>query len=102
MQVFGTLDLCSGYWQVPMEDAKDSIQCRKWSVGFGLCNGPATFEQLMEQALSGLLLSVALVYIDDILVPRRTFNDHLSNIRTVFLHITKAKLKLAFHKCTLL
>ena len=31
---------------------------------FDLCNAPATFERLMEQVLSGLPLSVALVYID--------------------------------------
>ena len=40
----------------------------------GLCNAPATFEQLMEQVLSGLPLSVDLVYIDDILVPGKTID----------------------------
>ena len=39
---------------------------------FGLCNAPATFECLMEQVLSGLPLSIALVYLDDVLVPART------------------------------
>ena len=39
---------------------------------FGLCNAPATFECLMEQVLSGLPLSIALVYLDDVLVSART------------------------------
>ena len=39
---------------------------------FRLCNAPATFECLMEQVLSGLPLSIALVYLDDVLVPART------------------------------
>ena len=39
---------------------------------FGLCHAPATFECLMEQVLSGLPLSIALVYLDDVLVPART------------------------------
>ena len=56
----------------------------------------------MEQVLSGLPLSVALVYIDDILVPGKTFQDHLSNLCTVFQRIRDAKLKLAPPKCLLL
>ena len=77
MQLFSTLDLRSGYWQVPMESAakeKTAFSAGRglWQfrvMPFGLCNAPATFEQLMEQVLSGLPLSVALVCIDDILVP---------------------------------
>jgi hypothetical protein len=45
---------------------------------------------------------VALVYIDDILVPGKTFNDHLINLRTVFQRIREAKLKLAPPKYILL
>ena len=56
----------------------------------------------MEQVLSGLPLSIALVYIDDILVPEKTFDDHLYNLCMVFQRIRDAKLKLAFPKCTLL
>ena len=54
---------------------------------FCLCNAPATFERLMEQVLSGLQLSVALVYIDDILVPGKTFDDHLTNLRSVSTYL---------------
>ena len=110
MQLFSTLDLRSGYWQVPMEDAakeKTAFSAGRglWQfrvMPFGLCNAPATFERLMEHVLSGLPLSVALVYIDDVLVPGRTFADHLSNLHTVFQRIRSANLKLAPHKCMLL
>ena len=110
MQLFSTLDLRSGYWQVPMEDTakeKTAFSAGRglWQfrvMPFGLCNAPATFERLMEHVLSGLPLSVALVYIDDILVPGRTLVDHLSNLRTVFQRIRMANLKLAPHKCMLL
>ena len=91
MQLFSTLDLQSGYWQVPMEEAAKEKTAFSTGRGlwqfrvmpFGLCNAPATFERLMEQVLSGLPLDVALVYIDDILVPGKTFDDQLSNLRTV-------------------
>ena len=111
MQLFiDTLDLRSGYWQVPVEDTakeKTAFSAGRglWQfqvIPFGLCNTPATFERLMEQVLSGLPLSVALVYIDDILVPGKTFDDHLSDLCMVFQHIRDAKLKLAPPKCMLL
>ena len=68
---------------------------------FGLCNAPATFERLMEQVLAGLPLSVCLVYLDDILVPAQTFEDGISNLRTIFQCLQVANLKLSPQKCTL-
>ena len=68
---------------------------------FGLCNAPATFERLMEQVLSGLPLSTALVYLDDVLVPARTFADQISNLRQVFQRFRNAHLKLSPKKCSL-
>ena len=56
----------------------------------------------MEQVLSGLPLNITLVYIDDIIVPGKTFDNHLSNLHTVLQCIREAKLKLAPPKCILL
>ena len=42
-----------------------------------------------------------MVYIDDILVSGRTFEEHLANLRTVFERVRKAKLKLSPGKCNL-
>ena len=51
---------------------------------FGLCNAPATFERLTEQVLAGLPITVALVYLDDVLVLGVSFTDHVSNLQQVF------------------
>ncbi len=90
-KLFSTLDLKSGYWQVPLDDrAKEktafSTGSGMWQfkvTPFGLCNAPATFERLMEQVLVGLPMSVALVYLDDILVPGESFSKEIGNLRVV-------------------
>ena len=51
---------------------------------------PAAFERLMEQVLVGLPTSVALIYLDDILVPGCTFSKGLANLRQVFERLRKA------------
>eukprot|EP00731_Ephydatia_muelleri_P031170 Em0022g684a len=75
-QLFSTLDLASGYWQVELGsvDRQKTAFCTaeglyKFKVmPFGLCNAPATFERLMSMVLSGLQWSSCLVYLDDIIV----------------------------------
>lgn len=41
------------------------------------------------------------MYLDDILVPGRTFEDEINDLRTVFQHLQKAKLKLSPQNCNL-
>ena len=106
---FSTLDLKSGYWQVQLsEEAKEKTAFSSGSglwqfkvMPFGLCNAPATFERLMEQVLVGLPTSTALVYLDDILIPGRSFAQQISNLHEVFGRLKKAKLKLSPKKCIL-
>ena len=101
---FSSLDLKSAYWQVelhPDDKEKTAFTAGRclWQfrvMPFGLCNAPATFERLMEQILAGLPLTVSLVYLDDILVPGRTFEQQIGNLRTVFLRLKEAKLKEVF------
>ncbi|GBM70265.1 Retrovirus-related Pol polyprotein from transposon 17.6 [Araneus ventricosus] len=64
---------------------------------FGLCN--ATFERLMETVLRGLSSEACLVYLDEIIIVGRTFEEHLNNLRKVFQRLQKANLKLSPKKC---
>ena len=91
-------------------DAKDkektafSIGGGLWQfmvMPFGLANAPAKFERLMEQVLSGLPLSTALVYLDDVLVAGRSFADQMANLRAVLQRFRGANLKLSPKKCHL-
>lgn len=68
---------------------------------FGLCNSPATFERLMETVLAGLNYKICLVYIDDIIVFGRTFEETLDNLEQVFGKLEISGLKLKAKKCSL-
>ena len=59
---------------------------------FGLCNAPATFQWLMGRVLSGLIPKKCMVYLDDILVVGRTFQEHLHNLREVMERLRYAGL----------
>jgi hypothetical protein len=65
------------------------------TLPFGLCNTPATFERLTEPNES------CLVYLDDVIVTGRMFQEHLLNLRKVFQHFREAHLKLNAEKCIL-
>ena len=66
----------------------------------GLCNGPATFQHLMDTVLSGLHWSTCLVYLDDVIILGRTFEAHLHNLQ-VFSRLRHANLKVKSSKCAL-
>ena len=51
---------------------------------FGLCNVPATHQQLMDLVLVGLQWSDCLVFLDDVIIMRRSFEEHLSKLQAVF------------------
>ena len=68
-------------------------------IPFGLCNGPATFQRLMDWVLAGLQMSQCLVYLDDVIVVGCTFEEHLINLQEVFERVRRAGLKLKPSKC---
>ncbi|GFX74346.1 retrovirus-related Pol polyprotein from transposon 412 [Trichonephila clavipes] len=104
---FSTLDLKSGYWQVeihPKDREKTAFTSGQglWQfkvMPFGLCNAPATFERLMETVLKGLTFEACLIYLDDVIIGGRTFEEHLQNIRKVLSKLSDANLKLNPSKC---
>ena len=94
---FCTLDLYSGYWQVEMDERdkeKTAFVTRRglyqWNVmPFGLCNAPATFERLMDLVLNGLTWTTCLVYIDDVIVYGRDFDETLERFEVVLKRFKK-------------
>jgi Reverse transcriptase (RNA-dependent DNA polymerase) len=104
---FSTMDLRSGFWHVGIDftDAdKTAFLTRKGQyrfqvLSFGLANSPVIFQRLMSMILAGLAWYTCLVYIDDIIVVGRTFEDHLANVAEVLQRLKGAGLKLKASKC---
>ena len=106
---FSTLDLVSGYWQVPLDEEaqqRSAFVTRgglwRWKVlPFGLTSAPATFERLMERVLKGLQWRTLLLYLDDIIVFSKDFDSHLTRLEEVFQRFRAARLKLKPGRCQL-
>ena len=107
---FSTLDLKSGYWQVPIRKAdkpKTAFQMSRGQlfefnqIPFCLCNVPATFSHLMDHVLTGFNWETCLFYLDNIIVFSKTWEEHLEHLKGVFQCLREAKLKLDASKCTL-
>ena len=108
--IFSTLDMTSGYNQVPVR-AKDipktAFVTRHGlyefkSAPFGLTNMPATFQRVMELALRGLSWTSCVIYLDDVIVLGSTFTDHINKLRQVLSRLKAANFKLKPSKCALL
>ena len=61
---------------------------------FGLCNSAATFQRAMTQTLRGLEWDICLVYIDDLIIFSRSFDEYLLHLEQVFKRLHEADVKL--------
>jgi len=70
-------------------------------LSFGLANSPSIFQRLMTMVLAGLNWNICLVYIDDIIVMGRSFDQHVQNLAQVFQRLRSVGLQLKPTKCRL-
>ena len=63
-------------------------------IPFVLTNALATFQQLMECTLSGLIPEQCLIYLYDIIVYSVTFEDHFQRLKAVFQRLQDAGLQM--------
>jgi hypothetical protein len=107
--VFSTLDLKSGYWQIPLaeEDKEKTAFCCHLGLyefermPFGLCNAPSIFQRTMYTVLQGLIGRICFVYVDDIVVYSSDIASHSNHLSQVLERIAVAGLKLKASKCSI-
>lgn len=108
-KVFSTLDLKSGFWQIPMDENsvektafithKGLFQFKR--MPFGLCNASAVFQRVMNKVLSPFIGKFVMVYIDDIVIYSKSPEEHEEHLRLVFKALQDSGLKLKPSKCNL-
>ena len=106
---FSSLDLASGYWQVELDpDSRQKSAFTTFCGLFEFVRMPFGLRQplfnacLMQKVLAGLEWRTCFVYLDDILVAFRSFEEHVQHLREVFTRLRDAGLRLKPHKCSLL
>lgn len=107
-QYISTLDLCKGYWQVPLTEAAKPLTAFRTPQGlwqftkmpFGLQGAPATFQRLMDKVLAGTT-SFAAAYLDDIVIYSHSWSEHLVHLQEILQRIKKAGLTINPKKCSL-
>ena len=107
-QIFSTLDLKAGYWQVEMAEeckAYTAFTCGPLgfyecdTMPFGATNAPATFQRLIHDCLGELNMNWCIIYLDDIIIFSDTKEEHLKRLEAVFQKLCAAGLKLKPSKC---
>ncbi len=103
-----TLDLCKGYWQVPLNPACKEFTAFRTPYGhfqfrvlpFGLHGAAATFQRMMDQVLRGTE-DYAAAYLDDIIIFSQSWEEHLEHLKEVLTRIKAAGLTIRPDKCAL-
>ncbi|CAF5169031.1 unnamed protein product, partial [Rotaria magnacalcarata] len=107
-QFFSKFDMKSGFWQIPIEEEdrhktafitpEGLYECNV--LAQGLKNSPPSFQRVMADILSPYR-QFALVYIDDIMVYSRSFEEHLKHIHQVLSILSQHNFQLNPSKCSI-
>lgn len=106
---FTSLDLKSGYHQIPMKE-----DCKKYTafttpsglyefnrMPFGLTNAPRCFQRLINKILSPLG-EIAAIYLDDVMLHARTVSEAIQDLEEVLKIFRAEGLTLNLKKCQFL
>ena len=104
---FASLDMFSGYHQVKIVDEHKertafSTPCGFYQyvkMPFGLRNAPASFQRMVDKVFEGYIMSICVVYLDDIIVFSDTKEGLYENLEKVFDRLRNSNLKLKPKKC---
>ena len=108
VRYFTSLDLVRGYYQMPIEEESReytafSTPRSHWQfkrLPFGLKNSPAAFQREMQAILKDFPWKKVLVYIDDILLMEKTWEDHIALLDQVLTTLGQRGVKLKLPKCS--
>ncbi|KAK3090231.1 hypothetical protein FSP39_010232 [Pinctada imbricata] len=105
---FCSLDLAHGFHQLPVAD--EDVEKTAFRIGtgglyefcrmpFGLTGAPGTFMRVMDKIFGDQNFQTVLIYLDDILIFGRTYQETLERLDMVLTRLAKFNLKVNPDKC---
>jgi len=104
-RIFTTLDLLSGFWQIPLcerDKEKTAFRTRRglWEfqvLPFGVRTGTSVFQRVMNTVLGGM--EGVLIYVDDVMIYTETEEEHVRVLDEVMRRLVDAKMTVKMKKC---
>ena len=105
--IFTKFDLKDAYHRIRIKEGHEWKTAFRTRYGhfeylvmpFGLANAPATFQSYINQALIGLVDTICVIYLDDILIYSKTVEEHHHAVRQVLDRLRQFKLYCNLKKC---
>ncbi|KAL1914161.1 uncharacterized protein VTP21DRAFT_10270 [Calcarisporiella thermophila] len=104
---FTSFDANKGSHQIPLTSEDDRAKTafrthlglhQYTRMPFGVKNGPSIFQRLMDRLLGKRKWKMAVVYIDDLIISSKTFEEHLSHCSTILSLVISGGLTLSLKK----
>lgn len=108
-RVFSTLDIRTGYWQVPLNEETKQLTAFSTpsehyafkKMSFGISGAPLAFQRLINSCLQDSVNSV-FAFLDNNMIFSKDEKSHLTFLQEVFSRLQSACLTLKLSKCNLL
>lgn len=105
--IFISLDLASGYYQIPISEKSQEKtafvtpdgQFEYTRMPFGLANAPSVFQRAMHKLLDKSKVGYVIIYMDDVLIPARSFKEAMQRLDEVLNLLREGGLTLKLKKC---
>ncbi len=109
-KIFSSLDLLSGYWQVPLPPESREVTAFGTPTGhfewlrmpFGLKCAPITFQRMINTIFADILGNDVYAYLDDLIICSKNGDTHLADLEVALLKLKEADLKAKLTKCEFL
>ena len=103
--IYTKLDMSQTYQQIELDELSKKYVVINTHKGlfqynqlpFGVSSAPAIFQRVIESLLQGI--PNVCVYIDDILVAGKTYQEHINSLEKVLARLSEAGLRLKKEKC---
>lgn len=104
---FTAIDVRDAYYRIRMKEGEEWKTAFRTRFGlyeyqvmpFGLTNAPASFQNLINDALREYLDDFALAYLDDILIFSKTYDEHVRHVKKVLERLRERDLPVKLDKC---